>query len=60
MGLCKRCLFYSENIDNLNRDFNDVGNENEHFCPMYTDAIPDGIYDGNKDCQYYTKKEEQQ
>lgn len=56
MGSCKDCLFYSAHIDNLNRDFNDVGNEKEHFCPMYMDAIPDGIFEGEKDCPYYTEK----
>lgn len=57
MALCKTCLFYSATIDELNRDFNDVGNVNNHYCPIYQDAIPDGIYEGLNDCQYYTEKE---
>ena len=60
MGSCKDCALYSEHFDNLNRDFNDIGNENDHFCMMYQDFIPFGIYDGNKDCEYYTEKENKQ
>ena len=58
MALCKNCLFYSEGFDELNRDFNDIGNPEEHFCSMYRDAIPDGVYNGVKDCEYYEEKGE--
>ena len=58
MESCKNCLLYSETFDNLHMDFNDVGDENEHFCPMYEDHIPDGIFDGEKKCDFYTDKGE--
>jgi hypothetical protein len=58
MALCNQCAFYSESVDNLNRDFNDIGNEDNHYCPMYNDAIPDGVYNGVKDCEYYEEKGE--
>lgn len=57
MASCEKCLFYSEAVDELNRDFNDIGNGNNHYCPMYQDAIPNGIFEGEKDCQHYTDKE---
>lgn len=57
MAFCKGCAFYTESFDNLNRDFNDVGDEQNHYCPMYQDAIPDGVYDGEKECQYYERRE---
>ena len=53
MALCKECAFYSEAIDNLNREFNDVGNPENHYCPMYQDAIPKGVFNGEKDCKFF-------
>lgn len=53
MASCKECAFYSPVIDELGRNFNDVGEESEHFCPMYQDAIPDGVFDGVKDCKFF-------
>ena len=57
MAYCKGCLFYSESVDEQGIDFNDVGNPEEHFCSMYIDAIPDGVYNGSKECDYYEPKE---
>lgn len=57
MASCETCLFYSKTIDELNRDFNDVGDIDNHYCPMYEDAIPDGIFEGFKDCPRYMAKE---
>ena len=59
MESCSKCALYSETIDNLNRDFNDVGDINNHYCPMYQDAIPEGVYNGAKDCEFYEPKAEQ-
>ena len=59
MASCKDCVFYSSNIDELSRNFNDVGNPEGHYCPMYQDAIPDGVYNGSKECEYYEKRGEQ-
>jgi hypothetical protein len=50
-------MFYSETIDELNREFNDIGDENNHYCMMYQDMIPNGVYEGKKECLYYTEKE---
>lgn len=57
MGSCEKCRHYSKTIDDLNRSFNDVGNVNNHYCMMWNDAIPDGIYDGKKDCEFWMDKE---
>ena len=59
MESCKTCLLYSEHYDNLHRDYNDVGNESEHFCSMYQDHMPDGVFDGKKPCEFYMDKGEQ-
>ena len=56
MESCKTCILYSEEFDDLHRDFNDVGNETEHFCPMYEDNIPDGVFDGKKSCDFHIDK----
>lgn len=58
MASCKDCAYYSQEIDALNQAFNDVGNEDAHFCMMWQDEIPNGIYNGGKDCEFYSKKEE--
>lgn len=58
MASCKDCMFYSEHIDELNRNFNDIGDPSNHYCPMYQDAIPDGIFDGVKECEFYQEKGE--
>lgn len=57
MESCKTCALYSPVIDELGRDFNDVGDINNHYCPMYQDAIPEGIFDGQKDCEFHEPKE---
>ena len=59
MALCKNCAFYSETIDELNRDFNDVGDVDNHYCPMYQDAIPEGVFNGEKNCEFYEEKQKQ-
>ena len=57
MALCDKCRFYSESIDEMNRDYNDIGDIDNHYCPMYQDAIPGGVFNGPKDCEFYTEKE---
>lgn len=56
MASCKNCAFYSEAVDTLGRDFNDVGNADNHYCPMYDDAIPEGVFNGEKNCEYFEKE----
>lgn len=58
MASCKKCEFYSQQTDELNRAFNDVGNPANHYCPMYQDAIPEGVYEGNGDCEYYSERDD--
>ena len=55
MESCKTCALYSEHYDNFYQDFNDVGDVNDHFCPMYQAGIPDGIFEDKKDCEYYER-----
>lgn len=56
MASCENCLIYSKTFDDLGRNFNDIANEKEHFCPMYDDAIPEGVFNGPEDCKFYEKK----
>ena len=58
MASCSKCAYYSETIDELQRNFNDVGPTGNHYCPMYPDAIPDGVFNGPKDCVFFDAKEE--
>ena len=57
MASCKDCVFYSKVIDDLGRSFNDVGSEGAHFCPMYHDTIPNGVFEGEKLCKFFEDKE---
>lgn len=56
MESCKGCAFYSKEIDELGMNFNDVGNVDNHYCPMYQDAIPSGVFEGEKECEYFEEK----
>lgn len=58
MGSCKECAYYSKTIDDLNRSFNDVGKESNHYCMMWNDAVPEGAYEGTKECTFYETKQE--
>ncbi len=49
-----------ERYDKFRQDYNDAivegDNVEEHFCIMYNDHIPNGIYYENEDCDYYMEK----
>ena len=60
MALCDTCRFYSKQHDEFRQKFDDViikGDKSyeKHFCPMYSDNIPNDIYYKNGDCIYYEK-----
>ena len=57
MASCDKCLFYSVENDELNRDFNDVGDPDNHYCPMYRDEIPEGVFNGEKDCEFFRDRQ---
>ena len=57
MASCKDCRYYSQDIDTLNQTFNDIGNEDAHFCVMWEDEIPIGVYNGVKSCEFFVEKE---
>jgi hypothetical protein len=58
MALCSECLFYDLVIDDINRSFNDIDAITNHFCSMYADMIPNGVFNGPKDCTFFAPKEE--
>lgn len=61
MALCSKCVFYDERYDGFRQDYNDAvpttDSRLQHFCPMYDDNIPNGIYYDNEDCPFYQSKE---
>lgn len=56
MESCKNCVFYSQSIDELSRDYNDVDPVSNHYCPMYQDAISDGVFDGKTKCEFFERR----
>ena len=62
MADCRNCAFYNAEVDEEHRAGEDVviiGEEipDNHFCFAYT-PIPDGVYNGAKDCDQYTEREQ--
>ena len=63
MALCDNCIFYRKEFDEFRQQYVDavvVGSEEpeEHFCQMYTDHIPSGIFYNNEKCEFYLNKED--
>lgn len=58
MASCsKKCAIYDRNYDEFRQLYNDIWPKDAHFCDMYDDRIPDGVFDGPKDCPYFADKE---
>jgi hypothetical protein len=60
MALCDNCAFFDEQYDKFRQDYNDAvplgSSVEQHFCPMYDDHIPNGIYYDGEDCEFYVLK----
>ena len=59
MADCKKCVFYSEENDELRRSHNDVlilgeSNEDVHFCFAF-DQIPEKTFETEKACPSFVK-----
>ena len=60
----KKCFIYRKDYDDLWQCHNDVLYVDEkgshvkesHVCYMYDEFIPDGIFDGPKECPYFEDK----
>ena len=58
MASCsKKCFVYNKEWDDFRARYNDIGPENAHFCDMYDGPIPDGIFDGPKECPFFESKD---
>lgn len=61
MAKCRGCFNYSQLDDDMRRVWNDdVGPDYDpdaHFCLMYEDGIPKGVYNSSKDCRFYKPKD---
>lgn len=53
---CNNCLLFSEEINKLRQEYDDISEEERTFCDMYDDAIPAEIQEGKKHCPYFTEK----
>ena len=57
MEQCKKCLCYDKEYDDMRMTGNDVLHEDErdhaHFCPIYTDGIPERIANGQTKCESF-------
>ena len=60
MALCDNCLFYREDYDEFRQNYDDtekVGdNTIKHYCPMYDDNIPNGIFYGGENCEFFDER----
>lgn len=59
--LCDKCANYSKQEDEFRQEYvdkivlDDKGRE-QHFCPMYDDHIPSGIYYDGESCPFFREK----
>jgi len=61
MALCDTCYFMTKEHDEFRQTYNDTIIENgdkreKHYCPMYSDNIPNRIFYENAMCDYYWRK----
>ena len=60
MALCDTCQYMNNKYDEFRQAYNDADvideNKTEHFCPMYDDHIPNGIYYDDEVCEHYAKR----
>ena len=61
MADCRKCFFYSKEFDEAKQEINDVviigeNTEDQHFCDAYS-PIPDGVFNGPKDCPKFLEEE---
>lgn len=61
MASCKECLFYNQEYSDFVALHEDSTAEKEkpkaHFCQIYADGIPDGIWNGKESCKRGLKKD---
>ena len=60
MADCRKCFFYSEEMDRAKQRYNDVmimdeDTEGEHFCDAYN-PIPEGVFEGPKSCPKFLEE----
>lgn len=59
MASCsEKCAVFDGEYDDFRQLSNDIGPEDAHFCQAYDGPIPDGIFDGPKECPYFWDKSE--
>ena len=59
--ICDKCMNYSPEIDDFRQQYVDkiVKGENgkdQHFCPIYDDHIPTGIWYDGESCPFFNEK----
>lgn len=62
MEYCKQCLMYIEHFSEFVAADQDSTPKNEkpkeHFCMMFDDGIPDGVWNGAEKCAHMIPKSE--
>lgn len=60
MESCKNCMIFNKSDDDMRRLRNDTGliDTDAHFCLMYERGIDKRIYNGEKDCPYFLRKDD--
>lgn len=58
MASCDKCFFMTHQYDTFRQNYDDVDavddkSKPHHYCPMYTDHIPEDIFYGDADCEFY-------
>ena len=62
---CDTCMNYRKEFDEFRQQFDDIividnTRPEPHFCPMYDNRIPDGIYYNGDTCEFYIDEKEPQ
>ena len=61
MASCKECIFYDERLSEFIASYEDSTPENEtpkeHFCQIFTDGIPEKIWEDKKECDRKVRKD---
>lgn len=59
MVLCDNCVFYKKEYDSFRQNYDDIvdgDKRTKHYCPMYDDHIPHGIFYNGDDCPFHEAK----
>ena len=61
MGQCDKCRWYHVEYDELGQEQDDIIRVGEkekdiHYCLMIPEGIPDKVWSGKSNCEYFVQK----